>query len=200
MTKPRYQRSDIRRAGSVLFEIAMLGFIVCAMAIICVNIGVLVFAAWLNDAACRDACRAGAQQSNETDAKAAAVLAAKNFATSNGGVVGNPIVLLDDASFEYERFPDAAGKPQMDQGPFIRVTTSLNAVMPAKVILTGVGFTDVLVFRQTHTFPLLEPGTTDDGSDIDPSLAQQDEDDLAAAAAAAEAAGADESIPVPPAP
>lgn len=184
-----------KHTGTALFELVGISFIVVTMALISVNIGVLIFAAWLNDSACRDSCRAAAQQGNAEDAKSAAIIACKQFATAAGGVVGDPKVELDPANFTFEIYPDEDGKPQMDKGPYVRVTTSLVSKLPAPIILSDVGFTDLLVFKQTYTFPLLEPDTEDNGEDIDPATAQQEEDEMIAEANSAEADGADEEIP-----
>ncbi len=192
----RKSRSRRPSNGTALLELVGIAFIVVVMALLSINLGVLVFAAWLNDSACRDACRAASQQGSSESAKAAAVIACKQFATSAGGVVGDPKVLLDSANFEYESYPDTDGKPTVSKGPYVRVTTSLNSKLPAPVILSNVGFTDLLVFRQTYTFPLLEPDATDTGdSEVDPALAQQEEDDLQKIADAAAAEGADVNIP-----
>ena len=187
-----------KATGTALLELVGISFIVVVMALISVNIGVLVFAAWLNDSAARDSCRAAAQQGNAEDAKAAAIIACKQFATASGGVVGDPKVLLEPSNFQFEIYPDEDGKPQMDKGPYVLVTTSLNTKLPAPVILSDVGFTDLLVFKQTYTFPLLEPDTEDGGDgEIDSAAAQQEEDDLIAEANSAAADGADEDIPAP---
>lgn len=189
------------KSGTALLELVGISFIVIVMALISVNVGVLVFAAWLNDSACRDACRAAAQQGNSQDAQAAAVIACKQFATASGGVVGDPKVDFSASRFEYEIFPDDNGKPQMDKGPYVKVSTTLNSKLPAPVIISNVGFTDLLVFNQTYTFPLLEPDTEDKGDDnIDLALAKQEEDDLQKEADAATADGADDDIPAPPPP
>lgn len=181
--------------GSSLLELSAMGFVVIIVAIMSVNIGMLVFAAWLNDSACRDACRAAAQQESEGDAKAAAVIACNRYATSSGGIVGDPKVMLEAPCFEFQRWLDDNGKPQLEKGPFVRVSTSLKARLPVPVIFNGVGFTDLLSFNQSYTFPLLQPASNDVGGDeIDPSLAQQEEDDLLQQDALAEAEGQDINI------
>ncbi len=43
-----------RPAGTALLELVGITFIVIVMALLSVNIGVLIFAAWLNDSAARD--------------------------------------------------------------------------------------------------------------------------------------------------
>ncbi|MBX9685580.1 MAG: hypothetical protein K2X27_02690 [Candidatus Obscuribacterales bacterium] len=185
-------RNFRQNRGSALFELCGVGFLLVTMALISVNVGVLIFAAWLNDSACRDACRAAAQQDTADDAKNAAIIACKQFATQAGDIIGNPVVLVDDAHFQFEPFLDADGKPQPELGPFVRVSTSLNTKLPAKVIYSDIGFTDQLVFQQTYTFPLLEPGPSDTDDTIDDAAAQQAEDDLLDQTNTDNADGADE--------
>lgn len=185
-------------AGSAILEVAGVGFIVVIMALISVNLGVLVFAAWLNDSACRDACRAAAQQCSEDDAKGAAIIAAKQYATTAGGIVGDPKVMLDAPYFEFQRWLDDEGKPQINKGPFVKISTSLVAKLPVPMIYNGVGFSDFLTFNQTYTFPLLQPATDDNGDEgIDPAMAQQEEDDLLKQDALAAAESQDVNIPLP---
>lgn len=185
-------RGQRRKRGSSIIELGGMGFIISVMAVICVNVGILVFAAWMNDAACRDATRAASQQSSSENAQAAAILAAKQFGADTA-IIGHPVVLLDAASFKYETFPDDEGKPQHDKGPRVSVTTRLNTRMPCPFIFNGTQFTDVLVFTQTYTYPLLNPDYKDTGDDdIDPALASQEEDSVGTESAAADADGADE--------
>lgn len=191
--------SFLRKQGASSFvELGAMGFIIPVMAVICVNIGVLVFAAWMNDSACRDACRAAAQQSNEENAKAAAILATKQFA-ADSSIIGHPIVLEDAQYFKFQTFPDADGRPQNALGPRVTVSTSLNTRLPCPIIFNGTKFTDLIVFRQSYTYPLLNPDYKDtgEGDDIDLSLALQEENSLGAEVASANTDGADETIPAP---
>lgn len=179
-------------SGSSIIELGGMGFIISVMAVICVNVGILVFAAWTNDAACRDATRAAAQQSNSENAQAAAVLAAKQFGADTA-IIGHPVVLLDAASFKYETFPDDEGSPQHDKGPRVTVTTRLNTKMPCPFIYNGTKFTDVMAFKQTYTYPLLNPDYKDTDDAIDPALAAQEEDSVGTESDSADADGADEN-------
>ncbi len=76
-----YTRIPSKRncSGSGLLEIVASMFILATAALIVVNIGVLVFAAWRNDAACIAAGRAAAQRTTADDAKQAAQLVLSNL-------------------------------------------------------------------------------------------------------------------------
>ena len=183
-----------------MLELAAMGFIIPGIALMCLNIGILVFAAWMNDAACRDATRAAAQQSNPENAKAAAILAAKQFGADTN-IIGHPVVLLGADEFKYQTFADPEGKPDSARGPRVTVSTALNSKLPCPIIFNGIGFTDVIVFKQAYTYPILNPDYVDTGEpDIDPGLAQQDEDTVGQEVASSDADGADETIPAPPPP
>ncbi len=198
-----YQSSYIKRAsGTALIEFVALGFVLVVVALMALNIGVVLYVAWLNDSACRDAARAAAQQDTAEQAKAAAILACKQFATASGSTLGSPVVLTDDKHFTFETFPDENGKSQLDKGPFVRVSTSLKSGLPVPIVLPGVGLSSKIDFAQTYVFPVLNPGTEDLDDDIDTALALQEESSADGEADAADADGADEETdglaPPPP--
>jgi len=179
-----------------VIELAAMGFITVLAALISVNVGVLCFAAWSNDSACREATRAAAQRPTANDAKVAAAVVAQQFTSSPGSVVTSPKVLLDGNKFEYQIFPDADGKPQMDQGPFVRVTTQSIARLPVAIIFNGAKLTDTIAFTQSYTFPILTPDTADADDGLDDALVTDDEDAAEEEAKKADVEGADETIPV----
>lgn len=184
-------RKSRTQTGSAFIELAAIGFILPVVAIMVVNVGVLMFAAGVNDAACRNAARAAAQQTNPEDAKVAAASAAKQFATG-GGIFGNPLVLQTKDMFEFETFPDKDGVPQVEKGPYVRVSTRLNTQLPAPIIFNGTGFTGLITFKQSYVFPIANPDQTLKSTpQFDPGQGQQEEDQLTKAAeAAAQAAAA----------
>lgn len=188
-----------RKTGSAFIELACMGFILPVLAVISANVGLLVFAAWTNDAACRDAARCAAEQGNKSDAVVAAACAAKRYATA-GGILGNPKVLTEDNGFTYEPFYDKAGVPQLEKGPYVTVTTRMNAVLPLPMFVSDKGLTRFIVFKQSYTFPLMNPNQQDKSTPMfDPSLAAQEEDhiqkaiDQAVETAKAQQAAADQA-------
>lgn len=194
--RKKASRAIRKNSGSALIEVGCMGFVMPVMAVIAANIGVLVFAAWVNDAACRDAARAAAQQGNQSDAIVAAVGVTKQYGTG-GGIFGQPKVLTESTAFQFEPYFDQEGVPQLEKGPFVTVTTRLNTVLPAPIIYGNTGFTNMIVFKQSYTFPILNPDQkSKSDAKYDMALAKQEEDELqkkadqAAALAAAQAAAA----------
>ncbi len=175
----RQRRNGRRRnSGSAFIELACMGFILPVLAVISANVGLLVFAAWTNDAACRDAARCASEQGNKSDAVVAAACAAKRYATA-GGILGNPKVLTGETEFTYEPFFDKDGVPQLSKGPFVTVTTRMNAVLPLPMYVSEKGLTRFVVFKQSYTFPLMNPNQQDKITPMfNPSLAAQEEDHL----------------------
>lgn len=148
-----------KASGNTLIELAAVAWIMPLAAVMSVNVGVLVFGNWTNDAACRDAVRAAAQQNNKQDAQVAALNAVKPFATSSDNV-SSPKISFTANDFEFETFADENGKPQMEKGPFVKVTTRLEAKLPAAIVYGDAGFTDKLVFKQSYTYPIINPDQT----------------------------------------
>ncbi len=172
-------RNGMRRgSGSAFIELACMGFILPLLAVISANVGLLVFAAWTNDAACRDAARCAAEQGNKSDAVVAAACAAKRYATA-GGILGNPKVLTDDTSFTFEPFFDKNGVPDLAKGPYVTVTTRMNAILPIPMLVSDKGMTRYIVFKQSYTFPLMNPNQQDKNNPMfDPNMAAQEEDHI----------------------
>lgn len=152
----RTEGANRNKKGSALLELAAIAWVMPVAAVIAVNVGLLVFGAYINDAACRDAVRAASQQTNASDARAAALRAIKPFATASN-VVSSPEILLTGDNFVFEPFLDDEGKPQTEKGPYVKVTSRLSAKLPCPVIFTVEGPTDKIEFKQSYIFPLLNP-------------------------------------------
>jgi hypothetical protein len=146
-------RRNRRESGSSFVELAAMSSVMVVVALLSVNICVVLFGAWINDAACRDATRAAAQRIVRADAIAAALAAARTYATASG-LLSRPEVLVDGANFQFETFRDAQGNPQPGKVPFVRVTTRMNVKLPAPVVFYGGKFTGDLTFNQSYIYPL----------------------------------------------
>ena len=175
--------------GSALIELGAIAFVLPLITIICVNVGVMVFAAWLNDSACRDAARAAAQRDNASDAYKVANLIVKERSANTGGLISSLILLGQDPGagaatgkfFKYELFPDpATGEALIEKGPFVKVSTQLQASLPAPIVFNGAKFTNVLSFRQSYIFPIVNPtapDSDDKGDDSDEIVTTGDDPD-----------------------
>lgn len=178
-----------KQKGSTLIELAAVAWVLPVAAVMAVNIGLLVFGAYVNDSACRDAVRAAAQQNNKEDSRIAAYRALKAFRTATV-LVSSPQILLTGTNFEYEAFPDSEGRPQLEKGPYVKVTTFSNAKLPVPIVFGSTGFTNQIIFKQSYIFPILNPNQIAtskpqfDPSDVSELAEQQAEAEALAALAA----------------
>ena len=162
--------------------------LVCALvvlvpvALFAVNIGFLALATFINDAACREAARAAAQQRNADAAYGAAVAAVQSFKIA-GGLAGSPQVV--QLQFEYFPNPDQPDVPlkmrdlkqtptdNLAMAPFVAVTTRLDVGVPAPMIVGLNRVSNHLDLISSYSFPVLN------GIDSDPNapdiLGPQDE-------------------------
>lgn len=149
------KRSIRKEKGSIILEFVCVAFLLVAVTLIAVDCAICLFAAWNNDAACRDAVRAAAQQPSPDLARQAAVAAAAEF--SGGSLrMTKPVVQFENNQFEYQVYPDAQGVPQRDRGPYVRVTTSAVAKIPAPLSIFGVKMLDEVTFKQSYQFPIVK--------------------------------------------
>src|SRR5271170_6394370 len=120
--------------GSLILELTAVTFVFSFFAVLAVHVGVMIFGAFMNDTACRDAARAAAQGKTIAQATqlAQAVLVShqqtNSFLTSPN--LQTPIV-----------YQDFGGNPPNPQtSPYVQVTTRTTANLPFGAInfLTGV--------------------------------------------------------------
>ena len=155
--EPRATRFPGRSSrGTVLAEFIPALIMLVLLALLCANLGLTLFAAWVNDAAARDGVRAASQQSTSDAALKAAQVAVQQHAQSCSWFNG-PTVLTDPNSFKFERFPDANGNSQRAKGPYATVTTTMTVTFPAPIIYHDARMTDTLNLKQSYSFPLVNP-------------------------------------------
>jgi hypothetical protein len=141
-----------KSSGSLVIELTACAFLFTFFAILAVHVGVMIFGAFLNDRACRDAARAAAQGKTIAQATqlAKAVLVShrqtNSFLTSPNLQI--PIV-----------YQDFGGNPPNPQtSPYVQVTTTTTSTLPFKALnFQGDVFTQdqTLTFSQTYTFPIV---------------------------------------------
>ncbi len=188
-----------RQRGSSIVELGAIAFIMPVVMLICVNVGVMVFAAYLNDSACRDAARAAAERSSASDAYQVANIVVKNHSATCGGLISSlillgaapgPLTSSTGGDFEFNNFSDpVTGQSLIDEAPYVKVTTQLLASLPAPIVFDGTSFTNQVKFRQSYTFPIISRSSgADDSSDDDgvEDVSMDDPDDRAAKQAAAD--------------
>lgn len=192
MSKRSYKRNNkftARQAkGTALIELVVIAFVFPLVALICVNIGILAFAAWTNDNACKDAARIAAQQTNAKDAFAAAAISLQNYSNNAGGVAGAPKLVgakpaadqVTTGLFQYNIYPDpATGAPQVNKGPYVKVTTELKTTLPAPIAFNGATFTNQVKFSTSYIYPIIAPEPQDNN---EPEIETFDPDDSQALA------------------
>jgi hypothetical protein len=145
-------RNRRRENGTLILELTICAFLFTFFAVMAAHVGVMIFGAFLNDRACRDAARAAAQGKTIAQATqmAQAVLIAhkqtNSFLTSPA--LQTPIV-----------YQDFGGNPPNPQtSPYVQVTTTTTANLPFGAInFEGAVFNQdkQLTFRQTYTFPIV---------------------------------------------
>lgn len=146
-----------RRTGTILPEFVGALVVLALVTLMAVNMGLTLFAAWTNDAACRDAVRAAAQQTNATSAQTAASVALSQFKSGSSWFSG-PTLLTSGTSFDWETFKDpTTGIINWAQVPFCRVTTRMIVTMPAPIIFVNARMTDQITLTQSYAFPLTNP-------------------------------------------
>lgn len=137
--------------GSNLAELGAIITIMTIIVLFCINAAVVLMAGNINDRACRDAARAAAQASNPTSAEQQANAALKSY-TSTNSFVGTPT--LSSADFIYQDF---AGNPPPDTSPFVTVSTTLTAKIPAPVFWgMHFGQSGNVSMKQTYSFPIVK--------------------------------------------
>jgi len=142
----------LRNSGSLILELTGCAFMFTFFAVMAVQVGTLIFGAFLNDTACRDAARAAAQGKNLAQATlmAQAVLVSHKQTNSflNSPSLQMPIV-----------YQDFGGNPPNPQtSPYVQVTTATKATLPFALLnfLTTTFTQDkTCTFRQTYTFPIV---------------------------------------------
>lgn len=139
------------QSGSAFIELGMLSVVLVAIAILCLDIGIVAWGTSRNDEACHDACRAAADGTDHDDAlnRAQAALVAH---TADGFWMTTPKV--DTNSFVFQ---DYAGKPPAGEGPYVTVTTTSQIKVPVPLSFLGAKFGDTKInASKSFSFPLVK--------------------------------------------
>lgn len=142
--------------GASSMELAVGAILMITFSVLAINMILLNFAMCLNDAVCRDACRAAAQTNNVTSAIQAANAQLKLHAT-DGVFVSQP-VLASTGSPDFV-YNDYSGNPPANQSSYVTVTTSVNVKVPAPIVFFGATFyskNGTLQMKRRYTFPIIK--------------------------------------------
>jgi hypothetical protein len=131
---------------------ALLMIVLSALAM---DITVGMMGAINNDSACRDACRAAAQTSNQAAALVAAQIQLGVHA-NDGLMISQPTLTASSSpDFVYN---DYAGSPPANTSPYVVVTTAVTVKLPVPLVFFGKNFAtnNVLRFTRRYQFPIIK--------------------------------------------
>ncbi|MBX9694353.1 MAG: hypothetical protein K2Z81_18350 [Cyanobacteria bacterium] len=163
--RSRIVKTNKRRdRGVITIEFAIGSLFLIVVTALAINITLMMLAYEVNDRACRNACRAAAQQDSPAHAQNAAS-AVLNSVGVDGYFLQQPSLLTSDGDFQYEDFggdPIAAG----NTSPFVTVTSRIQVKTPAPLFFFGNAFGDrdgdgthstgdLWTFRKQYTFPIV---------------------------------------------
>ncbi len=153
-TKQRTRRS---KRGTGIIELSCGSCFLIALILVALDVSVMMLGFSLNDRACRDACRAAAQQQSAAAAQQAAQAVLKTHAV-DGYYVTQPVLQTGGTEFVYQDF---GGNPTLGN-PTVKVTTQCTVRFPVPVSFfgqtfggDGAGGAGTMTFRKTYTFPIV---------------------------------------------
>jgi Flp pilus assembly protein TadG len=154
MRNTKYHQANINarpQSGHSLIELGAISMFLSVLVIFSVDIGIMMMASSMNDRACRDAARAAAQADTYANALSLAQTALKSY-TADGYFVTQPTI--STTNFVYQ---DYAGSPPSNTSPYVSVTTSVQAKVPAPINFFNAKFgaNGSYIFTQTYTFPIV---------------------------------------------
>jgi hypothetical protein len=147
--KPPVYKRNRRARGMTFIEIAATSFLAVLFTLLGVDVCLLLFGCYVNDATCRDAARAAAQASDSAKGLAFATAAVKARVT-DGHFVSQPI--LTPGGFVYQDF---GGQPPANDTPYVTATTKVTVTLPVPITFFSATFINSMDFTQTYTFPIV---------------------------------------------
>lgn len=146
-----------KSSGMAAVELACGSLFLLVLTLLAIDITILMLGYELNDRACRDACRAAAQQSTPTAAQNAANTILKTH-KADGNYVSDPTLVLGAGNFTYQDF---GGNPTAGN-PTVTVTTECKVKTPVPLTFVGSVFGQdasgnnvAWTFRKRYTFPIV---------------------------------------------
>jgi Flp pilus assembly protein TadG len=152
----RVSASRHEENGSALIEFSAFAFLFFVFAILAVHMSVVLYGAYFNDKACRDAARAAAQGTDSTSAAKLAASVLKAHSTNN--------TFLQSPTLGAINYQDFGGSPPALTSPYVQVTTTTIANLPFRPLcFMGAGTIlqdGTIPFTETYTFPIVKAKTT----------------------------------------
>lgn len=157
MLLKKHHTKKRRTSGMAAVELACGSVFLLVLTLLAIDITILMLGYELNDRACRDACRAAAQQSTPTAAQNAANTILRTH-KADGNYVSDPKLVLGAGNFTYQDF---GGNPTAGN-PTVTVTTECKVKTPVPLTFVGSVFGQdasgnnvAWTFRKRYTFPIV---------------------------------------------
>ncbi len=143
-------RMTRRCEGTAFAELAVVGLIMTLVVAFVLDIAIALMAFSVVDRACRDAARAAAQGATRDEAQQLATAIANDHLSASP-LVTAPIV----TNVVYQDF---GGNPSPSECPFVEVTTSATASVPAPLFMLGTngGGDRPLTLAKKYRFPIVK--------------------------------------------
>lgn len=145
------------KRGTGVIELSCGSCFLIVLVMMALDVSVMMLGFGLNDRACRDACRAAAQQQTAQAAQQAANAVLKTHAV-DGHYVTLPTLQTGTGDFVYQDF---GGDPTAGN-PTVTVTTQTIVRFPVPINFFGLTFGDdgaggqgTMTFRKRYTFPIV---------------------------------------------
>jgi|AGTN01.2.fsa_nt_gi hypothetical protein len=141
--------------GYSSLEITIAAFLMVVFSAIGIDLSLIMLGMSLNDSACRDAARAAAQTSTQSNAIKAAQSQLQVHGT-DGYWISQPT--LRSTSAPYFVYQDFGGNPPANTSPYVTVTTTVNIRCPAPIFFFGTQFmvNGTIQFNRQYTFPIIK--------------------------------------------
>lgn len=141
-----------RISGAIALELAVSATVFGVLAFLFASSCIIANAARVNDTVCRDAARAAAQETTETDANEAAQLVVNTYKQTAAGVP-----LLGSPKLEKVNYQNKGNDPTL--GPYVQVSTSTLVTSPIGLFQASKLGGGTITFHQTYAFPIVNlPG------------------------------------------
>jgi Flp pilus assembly protein TadG len=157
MSLKKHKSLKRRANGMAAVELACGSLFLLVLTFLAIDVTILMLGYELNDRACRDACRAAAQQSTPTAAQNAATTILKTH-KADGNFVSDPTLILGAGNFQYQDF---GGNPTAGN-PTVTITTECRVKTPVPLTFVGSVFGQdasgnnvAWTFRKRYTFPIV---------------------------------------------
>jgi len=138
--------------GDLFVELSCAAFFLTIFAIVAVHVGLIIFGAFLNDRACRDAARSAAQGSSQTQATSLAQTVLVSHKQTLGNYIASPVLTTPIV------YNDYGGSPPTALSPYVQITTTTAVHLPIPFLnFFSAVFTEDkgLTFTATYTFPIV---------------------------------------------